>query len=141
MPKCPLECKRTEYKTSISTNGYPTIPYENALTNLIDLYNSSEFSQSLRYNILKLNVYYDKLSFDQVAEEPAIDVITLVSNIGGSLGLMLGVSFAPLVELFELSLKSLIVLIRHWRAMKRIAVERRKSDNIKNKRVLDENRV
>lgn len=43
----------------------------------------------------------------------------------------------------ELSLKSLIVFIRHWRAMKRVAMETQKSDKNKNKRaeVLDENRV
>jgi hypothetical protein len=129
MPQCPLECKRTDYKASISMNGYPTIPYENTLTASSDLYSASTFSQSLRYNILKVNIYYDSLSYTKINEEPAIDTITLVSNIGGSMGLMLGVSFATMVEFFELLLKFFLVFIRHKKRIQRVRSARIESIN------------
>ena len=129
MPQCPLECKRTDYSTSISMNGYPTIPYENTLTVFSNLYNASTFSQSLRYNVLKVNIYYDSLSYTKIDEEPAIDTTTLVSNIGGSMGLMLGVSFAIMVEFFELLLKFFLVFIRHKKRIKRVRSARIESVN------------
>ena len=129
MPKCPLECKRTDYVKSISMNGYPTVAYEDHLLTLPSVYDPDVFYQSMRDNVLKVNIFYDSLSYTHIVEEPAMDTVVLVSNIGGSLGLMLGISFATMIELVELSLKLFLVCIRHKRSLKRVASAKIESVN------------
>ncbi len=115
VPLCPLECERTEFDKSVSFNAYPTPYYEFQLLqsgNLKGVYDPSEYSQPLRNNIAYLKIYFDSLSYTMITESPSISLITLISNIGGSVGLMLGVSFATVVEIIELTVKILVVVLR-----------------------------
>ena len=56
----------------------------------------------LKRNVLSLNIFYDDLNYMLVEEVPSIDFLTLISNIGGTLGLFLGMSFLSGLELLEL---------------------------------------
>lgn len=103
MPKCPLECKRTEYTVPISANGYhkfPTAAYGEFLEYRLATrtkYNPDDFSQSIRNNVLKVNIYYDSLSYIRFVEEPSIDMVALFSNIGGSLSLIVGIILGTII--------------------------------------------
>jgi hypothetical protein len=39
----------------------------------------------LKENILRVNIYYDKLKYMIITESEAIDVVSLLSSIGGKL--------------------------------------------------------
>lgn len=115
-PLCPLECNNTKYRKSISTDFYPTAHYANQLLQnelIMALYSQKNFSYGLGNQIIKLNIYLESLSYTEITEAPAIDVITLFSTIGGSIGLMLGVCCATLVESIELGIKVLLVYLKH----------------------------
>jgi hypothetical protein len=60
------------------------------------------------------------LSYTESTEQPAIDVVTLISNIGGSLGLLLGICCVSLVEAFELTLKTLLVFLKHKKKQRKV---------------------
>ena len=59
---------------------------------------------SVRESVVSLNVYYNSLSYTLATESPKLNIISLLSNIGGSLGLFMGVSFLSLVEILALLL-------------------------------------
>jgi hypothetical protein len=64
-----------------------------------------DFEPPLGKNILKVNIYLDALRHTEISESPAIDLITLVSNIGGSVGLFTGICVITCFEIVELAIK------------------------------------
>jgi hypothetical protein len=65
---CPLECDLETYSTSISS-----LPIFNESTNVV--------------------IYYKSLRFTFITQEPVMDLSDFFSNIGGILGLFLGIFF------------------------------------------------
>lgn len=78
---CPLECDSAEFKVTYSFHLSETIP---------------------RNDTLKFKAYYKELKYIFIRQEEAMNLIDLISGIGGILGLFLGVSFLSFIEIFEL---------------------------------------
>jgi hypothetical protein len=108
LPRCPLECNQTIFNTQLTSLRLTSWKY---YLNLIQRYLSSLFvSTDLNRDIalesfVSLNIYYDSLSYMLTTEAPQIDWISLLGNIGGNLGLLLGVSFFSLCELVEVMIE------------------------------------
>jgi hypothetical protein len=103
-PYCPLECKSRKYLTSLSYIDFPTVLYEQSLlknAQVQKLYSNQTFSSRLGSNLASVNIYYEQLGFTSIEEAPSIDLVTLLSNIGGTAGLLLGISLLSLVEVLE----------------------------------------
>ncbi len=75
---CPAECDNEEYSINQATNMPRTD------------------------NITKLLLYIEELKFAEINEYPKITEADVVSNIGGTLGLFLGLSLLSFVEIFEI---------------------------------------
>lgn len=113
-PLCPLECASQKYTGLVSFSDYPTDYGERALLEnpiVQKIYSNSSYSTSLRSNVLSLNIYYDKLAFTKVEEFASLDLITLLSNIGGIMGLFLGISVLSFVEIFEILVEIFMILL------------------------------
>jgi len=54
------------------------------------------------YNKFQFHIYYEDLKYTYISQEAKIEFIGLISNIGGSLSLFVGISFISFLELFEL---------------------------------------
>ncbi|ELT95596.1 hypothetical protein CAPTEDRAFT_218968 [Capitella teleta] len=52
-------------------------------------------------NFMRLDVFMRELSYEQITQQPAYDVIKLLGDIGGSLGLFLGASVLTIFELID----------------------------------------
>lgn len=110
-PSCPLECDSINYRLTTSFSNYPSMAYGKLLVENSQL--RSKFSTDaslltpdyLKKTILALRVYYNELSYEHVIEMEKISMVDLVSNIGGTLGLFLGLSFLSLVEIFDVLLQ------------------------------------
>ena len=103
---CPKECSKISFQSTTSFSQYPSNSYEG---NLLDKYSVlNSFSKSLTEKILKLNIYYQDMSYQSVTESPAITLVGLISNIGGTLGLFLGIAILTLVEFVDMFIKMLI---------------------------------
>ena len=48
-----------------------------------------------------MDIFYQELSFEQIEQTPAFGFLSLLSEIGGFLGLLLGASVLTLFELFD----------------------------------------
>ena len=72
-----------------------------------------------RKNFLNLDIYYKQLSVEEVVQQPAFAFLSLLGEIGGFLGLLLGASVLTVCEIFD------FILVNSIAACKR----RKKSDN------------
>ena len=64
----------------------------------------------LKESILFLNIYYDDLSYTKIDQNPKMLTVDLVSNMGGLLGLFIGISFLSFGELFEVFFEIVFIL-------------------------------
>jgi hypothetical protein len=55
--------------------------------------------ETAKKSVVRVFVFYDSLSYTQSDEAPQIDLITLIANVGGNLGLFLGVSLFSVWEI------------------------------------------
>jgi len=81
---CPLECENTQYKISESIFFF-------------DEFSDSEFNK----NNLQLLVAFDRLKYTKISQTPKTTLSSLVSNLGGSTGLFLDLSFMSACRAIE----------------------------------------
>ena len=118
LPMCPLECNITDYRTSYSLSKFPTEMHLNIFNKNKDLlakFNSNKSFTNLdelSSNLIKVNIYYDKLSYTLINEFETTTIATLLSNIGGTLGLYLSVSVLSIVEMIEVIIEFLTILVK-----------------------------
>ena len=107
--KCPLECQKSFIYQHQSSNTYPDESRLKMLKKnplLLSKYaNESDFKYHLAKNVAKVTIYYDKLAYTVVEEQPTLDWINLLGNLGGHLHLFLGISFMSVVEIIEILIR------------------------------------
>lgn len=92
-----------------SSDEYPTRNYFKQLVAFRPNYFESAFNRSvdkISYEMVKksfasLQIRYDKLSIRENSEQPAVPSMNLISNLGGLLGVFVGLSFLSFMEIFE----------------------------------------
>lgn len=89
--------------------------------------NNSDYSKPFdslelaRGSLVKIFVYFDQIKYTRITEASAVTFVDLIANIGGELGLFIGISFLSFVELIELSLELIrIVWISYTTNMSRV---------------------
>ncbi|XP_021340719.1 degenerin unc-8-like [Mizuhopecten yessoensis] len=108
---CPNACNETIYSRVFSGRLWPSQDYLNELMESAcskydldyrscPLHTLTHAEKSM--NFLKINVYYEDLNYQYLSEEPEYELMNLLSDIGGSLGLFLGASALSIGEVFEL---------------------------------------
>jgi hypothetical protein len=114
LKKCPLECESVKYDYMISSLNFPTYY-------IYDTYRSSNETITSKKNMsyeyfekraLAVSVFYTDLSYTRFSESPKISIISLLSGVGGTLGLFAGISFLSLVEVVEIVVEVFIVVFR-----------------------------
>jgi hypothetical protein len=104
---CPLECENTQYKISesmftlsdfsnIKEYSLKNIPFIQKKLN-ITVNSTEEFNK----NNLQLFVTFDSLKYTKISQTPKTTLSALVSNLGGSTGLFLDLSFMSACRAIE----------------------------------------
>ena len=100
---CPLECNFIDYKISSSRISFPSEYYKKQLVKNIKKINSSGISYSeIQNSMLKINIFYESMTYNLIKESESITIETLFANIGGTLSLTLGISISSVIEIVEL---------------------------------------
>ncbi|XP_071488657.1 acid-sensing ion channel 1C-like [Diadema antillarum] len=105
---CTMPCRQQNYHYTISEAHWPNDGYMDEVKEGI-----AEISDSLRRqltqdpnfiedNVVKVGVFYDNLQFQYIYQTPAYDWYSLVSDLGGQVGLWIGVSVLTIFEFVEL---------------------------------------
>jgi hypothetical protein len=112
--KCPLECNSTQFTFTLTSQAYSGILFE-ALVKSNKVY-SNDFTQTpiteetTSNKFVQVILYYDSLTYTQSTDTPSMDIMALLGNIGGTLGLFLGVSVLSLCELMNLLVECFIFI-------------------------------
>eukprot|EP00058_Branchiostoma_floridae_P021721 XP_002607211.1 hypothetical protein BRAFLDRAFT_67991 [Branchiostoma floridae] len=65
-------------------------------------YDKKRTSSRCRRNLLKLNIYYEALNYEQISESPGYEEESLLGDLGGQLGLWVGMSLLSAMEVVEI---------------------------------------
>jgi acid-sensing ion channel 5 len=87
---CSAPCEAIQYTTFTSYASFPA-------SYLVDSFVSAGFDD-VSSNAVSINVYFESLNVENVTTTSAYSVIALLSDIGGQLGLFLGVSIISMIE-------------------------------------------
>jgi hypothetical protein len=99
---CPLECDSMTFRISNYIEQFPVSGrISNESKNAYELEKYTTYEQ-VNKHLIQLHVYYNDLRYIQISQEPKTETFTFISNIGGILGLFIGISFLSLIEIFEL---------------------------------------
>ena len=92
---CPQQCERTVYSYTMSQSPASKLALQiiTAKTGLPASYLLDEFAI--------LEMYYSDISYERISSEPAYGFLALLSDIGGSLGLLLGSTLLTFFEIFD----------------------------------------
>ena len=66
------------------------------------------FSTPLKGNEIKILVYYESLKYTLISQQPKTQLLNLIPNIGGALGLFIGISFLSFIEIIELFIEIIL---------------------------------
>lgn len=102
---CPLECEFTNYQLTMSSSNYPTRLFSDFILetkNRTILNNTVSTHEEVRENLVSVLIYFDELKYTFISESESITSTALISNIGGTLGLFMGMSLLSFIEIIEL---------------------------------------
>ena len=116
--QCPLECNTVRYSFEMSNLDFPSYDLFRIFQKDCNdpVLNSMSFD-TMKNSLISLKVYYPFTQYTEIRELPKTSLIDLISQIGGSLGMLLGFSIFHLIELFEivfLMMSSLLNEFRHF---------------------------
>jgi len=113
---CPFECNYNQF--DFSSSSYKLLPdvylsYLESKPNLTSDFFSNEINaETARESFISLNIFYETLSYDISSESPQLALITLFANVGGYLGLFLGVSVFSLFEIIQVFIEIIFIKLR-----------------------------
>jgi hypothetical protein len=67
--------------------------------------------EMLKKSLYRIYIYYPSMGYISLTEYPKTSVIDLLSSIGGTLGLYIGISFLSLIECVEILLEVVFISI------------------------------
>ncbi|RNA06734.1 amiloride-sensitive sodium channel subunit [Brachionus plicatilis] len=105
---CPNECETVSYNFKISQSNFPSPFYADLILsqqNYSENLRSFTGFEMIKQSVLAVNIYHDDISLTLISEIPAKDFFQLVSDIGGILGICVGMSALSFLEIFDLAFK------------------------------------
>ena len=114
---CPLECSSayftfTPFYSTFAKRSYAELLLRNRSEAVYGLVGRHLTPDEFRKNLVQVNIYYESMSYEYISQSPTTTWVTLLANVGGVLGLFIGMSLLSLVELIEMCLHMLIAVGR-----------------------------
>jgi hypothetical protein len=95
---CPLECD--SFSLNIETKSQAILAFGNVTDN--SFYSQLKTYQDVYKSYFGINVYYEEFKYTFIKQNPKMEIFDLLSNIGGTFSLFLGLSIFSFLELFEI---------------------------------------
>ncbi|RNA25614.1 amiloride-sensitive sodium channel subunit gamma-like [Brachionus plicatilis] len=118
LKECPQECEYTKYDLTVSSSLFPTktyskiMMYNENISKNFDFENhqfENEYKKALT-SVLSVKIYFKSDLVTNVRQKPKISNEVFISNIGGTLGLFLGLSLISVLEFIEFLIEILFDL-------------------------------
>ncbi|KAK6018880.1 Amiloride-sensitive sodium channel [Ostertagia ostertagi] len=135
---CPQPCEVDSYSVTVSTAKWPSTAYkpEECQKNAPDSAWAAANMNCLEWyqkNTLLVEIYYERMNYQVLTESPAYSLVNLVSDVGGQVGLFLGMSIISVIELLTLVLLLVCYCATHKSRKQEIASIEQESHNAKEK--------
>ena len=104
-----------KFQITTSSTNFPSYDYYKELINnpkIISKYPSGYniTLEDLKQSLISFEIYYNEMTYTLMLELPKIKIVDLVANLGGILGLFIGISVLSFVEILEIILEIFIIL-------------------------------
>ena len=117
--KCPQGCDTTLFSQRESNSPWPTTAFapffaskmiksrssrvQDFIGRVINQPNISHkhLAENFRQNFARLEVFYETMNFEKMSESPAYQMVNLISDFGGNIGLWLGWSVLAVFEVVQ----------------------------------------
>ena len=110
--QCPLECESTSYHLSAYklTSDLIDIQNESFSFNFSNMSEQNRILQeSYLENVIKFIFYFDESKYTEISQIAKTSLPDIVSNVGGTLGLFLGLSLLSFIEIFDFIIEAFFV--------------------------------
>lgn len=81
-------------------------------------------------SVLAVKVFYSTGSYTKITEKPALELKDLIPNVGGTLGLFLGIGVLSFVEIIEILIEILYSCMSKIKPVKKIDPKESKKKSI-----------
>ncbi|XP_078318173.1 acid-sensing ion channel 1C-like isoform X2 [Crassostrea virginica] len=134
---CLNPCKEKKYSLFPSSRQWPTAEYATILMEGLceqfplkcqRIVNMKTDPRSLGLNFVKVTIYYEDLNYEEFVEEPEIATAQFASDVGGAIGLWIGLSILAIFEVIQFFLELCAYGVHVWR------FKRRKSREMQNRK-------
>nr|XP_058963582.1 amiloride-sensitive sodium channel subunit beta-like [Pocillopora verrucosa] len=126
---CQEKCWEDLFKTTLSLSKWPSRHFENILVRSLDEKDLKNYSTDLSDNFLRLKIYYGELNYEVIAEELAYTSARFLSDIGGIMGMWIGISALTCVEALELMASLCSMILRKFKQKRTDVIEVQPNDN------------
>lgn len=122
---CPMDCNTVLYKYTLGYEQFPSSKWHQSAVYYQSDYIRRIFGErtpdidTVKSSFAAVSIYFDPLLIEQINEKPATELVSLLSNIGGLMGLFIGPSVLTFTEIFEL----VFAFTSIWLAKRRMANE------------------
>ena len=130
---CPLECSSQDFSVTVSASDFPSTELgsmfmgDQKTQDRLGFLSKPLSLENIKSGYLWLNVYYDETKYTLVEENPAQMPIDLMSSIGGTMGLYIGVSFLSFAEIVEALFVTILI---SFGCLFRSVTTRKRNNNI-----------
>ncbi|KAJ1155192.1 hypothetical protein NDU88_007927 [Pleurodeles waltl] len=102
------------FELTLSAAQWPSAVYLDSFSRRLEYRRrtSSQDTDNIRDNVVKLVVYYQQLNYELIEETPAMQLVDLASSIGGLVGLWIRVSVCTVAKFLELCLSIITFSVR-----------------------------
>ena len=107
---CPLECDTSGFTYSLSFAQLSKAYFLNKMKKMNEdfKYKNDEYLNYI--SVVSFKIYYMDLKETLIIHDIKTQLADLIANLGGTLGLFLGLSFLSFIEIFEILFQSIIII-------------------------------
>ncbi|XP_061455808.1 amiloride-sensitive sodium channel subunit gamma [Rhineura floridana] len=119
---CKEACRLKEWTLTTSVAQWPSTASEDWMLRLLSWDKGKNNSKTLnKTDLANLVVFYKDLNERSISENPANDIVLLLSNMGGQLGLWMSCSVVCVIEIVEVFfIDTICIILRHqWQKAKK----------------------
>ncbi|ESN94081.1 hypothetical protein HELRODRAFT_180249 [Helobdella robusta] len=120
---CPPMCNEINYETSITGSRFSRYIFDVIKKRMAE----NETQEDFQENAVVVRIYFSSLQYTKITTVVAYSVMALLSDLGGTFGLLLGSTFLTLVEVFELLWDLFLYVLLKKKMKKETVVSKKKN--------------
>ena len=118
--ECPLECDFVDFDFTYSASDYDAYGLYTLLNGVKP---TNDELNSFKNKVVSINVYFSELRYTEITETPSTSLIDLLANIGGTIGLFIGISVLSFVEIVEFLMEIIIIYYEKRKEARKLKIQ------------------